>query len=81
MQIDAITFLTDDEKAKAFLASNNQLQNMVPIAPYDHLCNIFATDTAYCAASHDVGHPDPADNGFTVLIIPKDAMPKEQASL
>jgi hypothetical protein len=69
-----ITFITDDMEAKAFLASENQLQNMVPIEPYDHVCILFGTEYAYVGATYDCGHPDPKDNGYTVLIILRDAM-------
>lgn len=75
-----IQFITDDLEAKAFLASHNQLQNMVPQDPYDHVCCIFGTDEAYCGASYDYGHPNAEDNGYTVLIIPRDEMSPRDAA-
>ena len=61
---------------------NNALQNLRPVDPYDHVCAIFSTEEAYCGASYDYGHPNAEDNGYTVLIIPKDSMtPGDAAAL
>jgi len=72
--MNGIVFLTDDSQCKEFLALHNQLQNMVPIGGFDHVFLAFHTEEAYCAATRDVGHADPQDNGYTALIIPKEAM-------
>lgn len=69
-----IVLLTNDTECKEFLASHNQLQNMIPIGGYHHVFLAFNTEDAYCAAAREVGHEDPADNGYTVLIIPKTEM-------
>lgn len=76
----SIALLTNDNECKAFLAMHNQLQNMIPIVGYDHVFLAFNTENAYCAAARDVGHEDPADNGYTVLIIPKTAMDVQTAA-
>lgn len=78
--MNGIVFLTNDSECKEFLALHNQLQNMVPIGGYDHVFLAFHTEDAYCAARHDVGHEDPRDNGYTVLIIPKTAMDLQTAA-
>lgn len=71
--------LTLDANAKSFLASENQLQNMRPRPPLNHICIIWQNEHAYCMATHDYGHPDPIDNGFLVMILPKHCVTGEQA--
>lgn len=75
-----IQFITDDNDAKAFLASEGQLQNMAPIDPFDHIAVVFVTEDAYCLATNDTGHPNQEDNGYTVLCIGKDAMSRQDAA-
>ena len=78
--INGIEFIADDEEAKMFLASHNRLQSLIPIDPFDHVAAVFCTDDAYCLATYDSGHPNAEDNGYTVLLIPKDAMSPEDAA-
>lgn len=78
--INGIQLITDDTEAKAFLASENMLQNLQPIDPFDHVSAAFGTDEAYCLATLDTGHPNPEDNGYTVVIIPHDIMSPEMAA-
>ena len=77
--INGIHFITDDTEAKEFLASENMIQNLIPIDPFDHVNIGFGTENAYCLATLDVGHPNEEDNGYTVVIIPHDRMSPEYA--
>jgi hypothetical protein len=72
--------ITDDAQAKAFLASENMLQTLIPQPPFDHVSAISQNATAFIGAAYDEGHADPADNGYTVLILPKSHWTKEEAA-
>jgi hypothetical protein len=75
-----IQLISDDNEAKAFLASEGMLQSLVIQDPYDHAALVFATEDAYCLATNDTGHPNQEDNGYTVLCIGKDAMSRQDAA-
>lgn len=75
-----IQHITDDEQAKAFLASENMLSSMIPQKPFNSVSGISQNDTAFIGASFHEGHANPADNGYTVLILPKSHWTPEEAA-
>lgn len=72
--------ITDDLQVKAFLASHNQMQNLIPEHPWDHVCILFQTETHWCGAAYDDGHADPTDNGYSLMMLDKSQMTLETAT-
>lgn len=77
--ITQIQFITEDDHAKRLLEKYGVLECLQPAPPHDHANVIFHAEECYCLATHDIGHSDPNDNGYTLLMIPFLAMAEEDA--
>lgn len=62
----------DDAVCKEFLLKAGHFADLEPKPPFDQITTVFETPGAYVWGKHDYDHPLPEDNGYTLLILPKD---------
>lgn len=76
---DVIVVLDNIEAIK-ILTDAGMLSGIAIVPPFNAAFAVFPTATHYCMAEKHINHPDPTDNGYAVLMLPKDKIPLEEAA-
>ena len=67
-----VLLITDDFAAKGILATTGLLQSLIETGkPYGHAVGLCPSNdrTCYVIGIYDDGHPDPRDNGYSVMLL------------
>lgn len=73
--------ILDDALVKTFLLRAGHFDDLAPQRPLDMISSSFEVPGAYCWAKHDYDHPRPEDNGYTLMLCPKETFTAAQAAM
>lgn len=71
--------IDDDVEAARILVDHGLIGQMEPKFGFTHCNTCFHTEHHWCLATRDIGHADPVDNGYAVVMLPKSGFTLEQA--
>lgn len=69
----------DNVEAMRLIVGAGVLDKMKPSGTANTSHYHFQTEHHWCSASHHIGHEKESDNGYTVILLPKSRMSKEEA--